>query len=1271
MIDPKYGLKYSFPHSLVHIVDNSMYTGEVPVTQTYDPSLFATIVVTGMPMGVDNKIVTVTRSDVLNKAFGISGLSTSDIEKYGQAVEYPLSLINQNAPVKLLRVTPDDAKYAVAVLYLDWRITTDAYGTDTLETRLNVADLGDLAGRGIYLHNYQNPERLANATFSKLPKDVEANDGGPNWNRDVLITYVSAGRGSAYNNFVTYINESSNVQMKAYGNSVYNFGTIDTRTNEIVESFTASLINTGSKLSAYGIVSMMDTVNIQMKKRLDGSSIMIPYVNEKLIKNLYNKWHSIMETTIKTAKDPVYITNQKLYKEIFTVMDENLFDPIYGRVIIDDTLIDIPNYQVDMVRTDFEPLDEDHLILINSKNNEAEISAAKRNAIATIFTNKIDPIFDSLYGMRSGYTMSSPYSISPTPGTMYLVDPEGHPTINIIAAIDQLSGVVSSVPIPKLWSIQKVNAHTEWAALTEEPTGWNTGAFSNYYKKTGTAGTDEDYELLSDSDKATPTWVANKYYTKTVDGTTDVYTVQTTEPDDWSTDYGNYYYKVGDAYRIVTDAPVFATGTYYKKTEFGDSVDFAKAKDSEGQQLTIRDPYGVQEIAAAFEYEDVIKVSATNRGLTDVTLDSTKVLELVNKSVSKIDNLRATNITNSANPNTYGNIIAVYYKKEVPVSASSANTAVNTVTQFKLYQVNTIADGKVTELLPFPSNYYTALYYESYYSGANIHALINFKDLSDYDITEETIASKKAGALNIDNSFNGHQNEDGSYVWYDYYSGSGTASISKECDILSINEYPEYDANDNFTGYHEYKCTPTQNFFVGNVPTIVSVGEKIVNDLYDVLVMGYADDSTDPPTPITETDKYPALTEIHRYEVTGSTLSTFTIVDTLESATPGYYTKEYGINVDSEHGAMRITGGYSGFFDDDTLSSIEFKLKYSSLLTKGFRGEIDPRIKSVTRVPAKFMFDAGYNTVLNLKVLPYAKPTTYDVILASTIFTDDEKKDVVYDSSLLSGKVLYEDIDVKQAMYDLMIERCYQGIPEDKRPIGPGSGLTVHFDAGFTDLAAIDRINESFTKRFKNPNASWDIGGYTSSVTGITYTYVKRIVDNLFRHCNQYTINKPFVNKYSVIDASEFTDFFPNIDATSWELEDKMYQAGGNCWILDNDGNIRRNSQKTLYREPTGTSDLLQENNMRTLSQLVYLVQTEINNWLIEYADDGILASMNETVNNIFGSWVGTNVEALSITFNRDTNIDGGDIVVCNINVTFRGLVLRVPIIVNVNRRES
>ena len=93
---------------------------------------------------------------------------------------------------------------------------------------------------------------------------------------------------------------------------------------------------------------------------------------------------------------------------------------------------------------------------------------------------------------------------------------------------------------------------------------------------------------------------------------------------------------------------------------------------------------------------------------------------------------------------------------------------------------------------------------------------------------------------------------------------------------------------------------------------------------------------------------------------------------------------------------------------------------------------------------------------------------------------------------------------------------------------------------------------------------------------------------------------------------------------------------------------------------------------MRTLSQLCYLLQNKINSYLLEYNDDGVLQTLKDEVDNMFSNWVGNLVQDLEIYFKRDINPeDGGEIVVCYVNVTFRGLILRVPIIVNVQRRTT
>ena len=323
---------------------------------------------------------------------------------------------------------------------------------------------------------------------------------------------------------------------------------------------------------------------------------------------------------------------------------------------------------------------------------------------------------------------------------------------------------------------------------------------------------------------------------------------------------------------------------------------------------------------------------------------------------------------------------------------------------------------------------------------------------------------------------------------------------------------------------------------------------------------------------------------------------------------------------------------------------------------------------SPIRTPAKFLFDAGYNTVVGNAFATLINHSVSEWINGSVVFTDDEKDEIIFDPSLIED-LTPADLDVKQAMYDLMIMRVYDLIPEERRPIGPGSGFSVHFDSCQADGNTSALLSKSFDSRFTNPNASWDIGGYTTP-DGMTYTYVKRIADNLIAHCKRWSINKPFTNDYTIIRPDEYVSMYPDIDSFNWEYREDSWNAGGNTWLVDENGYIRRMSQRT-FKSDDETSDLIWESNMRTLSQLTYLLRQKIERYIFEYSDDSVLKTMKVECENMFSNWVGNIVESLTIDFERDTNVDGTDIVVCTVNVTFRGLVVKVPIIVNVNRRGS
>ena len=324
------------------------------------------------------------------------------------------------------------------------------------------------------------------------------------------------------------------------------------------------------------------------------------------------------------------------------------------------------------------------------------------------------------------------------------------------------------------------------------------------------------------------------------------------------------------------------------------------------------------------------------------------------------------------------------------------------------------------------------------------------------------------------------------YTWNDVVDAlakkvSATTDFSACHTIVTVTSI---DTNGGITSFNFYKNTAYENSESDVLAKLTGGPFTTAN------VSGAGSGATFNLTDFKVDSEISAPDVIKRYTITGSSGSIFAVQLNPIIIPNNYYSESYGINPTSEVADIKLSGGSTGFFDDEDISDVEFKWRYSALLVKAFRGEIDPRIQSPTRCPAKFLFDAGYNTIVGSTILPYLTYTPADIINASIIFTDEDKDEVLFNPDSIAG-LRYEDIDVKQAMYDLMIYRCYQGIPEDKRPEGPGSGLSLHLDSGVTDANTSSLVNTSFAKRFDNPNASWDIGGWVDVETGLSFTWTK------------------------------------------------------------------------------------------------------------------------------------------------------------------------------------
>lgn len=1148
MIDSKYALKYSMPHVLVHIVDNSSYTGALPTVVADDPSLYAALVVTGAPMGEDNKIISITRSDILNSAYGLQNISIADREKFGQTIDYASSLLRQGAPVRFMRVTPEDATYGLVCIVMQWRVDETTENDPKVHVRFKTKEFPV----DLQLRQFKNTKRLNEALIKQYNQNNVVEDGHE-WTQRVFMNVISAGRGKVYNNMAFVVNQT--VQSKRPANVKYEFATIDTRTDLTVERFFASLVNieNGNRSDA------IEAANIAVSKRAEGSSILVPYVNEKAVQELYSVYMNFFKDMLE---NPEYFTDE-FTKMAYAVMNVNTFDVVYGNYLYNgtDSALKLPFYQVEMFDSDIPTLDKNHRI--------STINTAAEDGVVDFDKNVL---YGKLIPMAYGVTDAND---AVHVGDLYLSSTT-QPAISMIATINQYTKAVTSLTIPKVFAV----AETTEEVYVKGNEIFEDDAFLN--KKTPVAGT-----IYVDKTDSNNRFIQNPDLTEKV------------------------MPLASGRIRIVVSDTTDGTGS--------------KALNNavSNKKLTQFDTVAVK-VSNSFDLYTVTAINTQAVGADMYTLKKWTSEDIYN-------NLDWS--SHSAGSAGVGNVIG--RTSEDPAWSRDGATIIK---DGKVY-VNTYAalgDGSETPSIEVSTDRRfekvpTEVAITTDIVGASYDVLVFDTDaVETWGITGVTIKDAGTG-----------------------YAAGDAITVDGKCTFAvdTVSDDGAVTAIKSIVPTADLDTNPTAD----SAATTGGTGTGLTVDITGAPKTYKANTSPD---------------KIIRYIVSGVTGSLFRISQNPVVIPANYYTDQYGISLSSENGGARVAYGSTGFFDDDTMNSIVFKWKYSALLVKAYKGELDPRIVSPTRVPAKYLFDGGTNTVYGQTILPELKYDPADIIAASSIFTAEEKDEVLFEPSVLDDINGDEDIDVKQAMYDLMKYRCFYNIPEEKRPLGDGSGLSLHLDSGVTDAQTALAINTSFARRFDNWNASWDIGGFYDSETGLAYTYVKQIVDNLITHCKKNTVNKPYANKASAITPDKYTAFFPDIDATDWDIRELLYNSGGNAWTKDINGNLKRQTQRTFHRDST-TSDLLQESNVRTLSQLVYILQNKIEDYLLEYSDDGVLKTLSDEVNNMFSNWVGNLVDSLDIQFYRDTNTDGGDIVVCEVAVTFRGLILRVPVIVNVNRREN
>ena len=387
----------------------------------------------------------------------------------------------------------------------------------------------------------------------------------------------------------------------------------------------------------------------------------------------------------------------------------------------------------------------------------------------------------------------------------------------------------------------------------------------------------------------------------------------------------------------------------------------------------------------------------------------------------------------------------------------------------------------------------------------------------------------------------------------------------------------------------------------------------------------------------------------------------------------------------------KMFGGHDGDFQEITIegttrppTAAEMVILLSREYVKAFRGEKDRKILSPSRVNLDFMFDANYNMTNDLNLdLDKALFPLYNYATVITNADNTQLAILGSDDFLIN----YSDLNVKRAMWDLNEFRNRNGMTVDN---AEGAGCLLYLDTGLvgirnisvnSELTAVMRMMEGYDGR----NTAIDLGHYeiydpyTSKRIKVTATYF--IACNLVNHLITHGLNKPFVYNYATLRALERNarsrtttgsmirdSFRPDIDLIDWDVKENLFMSRINFYLTSDEGRrVQRAVQNTRQLDP---SALLEENNVRVLNTLKKGIERACRGYLYEWNEPEVRAGFTLAQTEIYRPWIGTMVDNLEILFTADEWDERRSIMRCLVYVSFRNIIKRIVLEINIMRPD-
>ena len=314
--------------------------------------------------------------------------------------------------------------------------------------------------------------------------------------------------------------------------------------------------------------------------------------------------------------------------------------------------------------------------------------------------------------------------------------------------------------------------------------------------------------------------------------------------------------------------------------------------------------------------------------------------------------------------------------------------------------------------------------------------------------------------------------------------------------------------------------------------------------------------------------------------------------------------------------------GSNGTFTYDYTDST-FLNDLEDCYTKAFNGTYDKRILSAQRTPVVALFDANY-------------PDAVKSAMVQLALTRNDG--LVYLDSGILPNLSYSTLNELTQKYSDMITR-----------------LTNQFES----LTGSNIISKNIQHYYiKEPTSKKRV-----PVT-ITYFLSKQYAS----HVIDYGTHIPFVKSYARLSGHIRDSLYPTIDSYEYNFKELLVENRFNYFETIGDNIFQRACQNT---DQTKVTDLLEENNVATLYELKRAIEEDINDRLYNFADADVRSTFKDYEDAKFATWKNNKVQDFSIEFRMNEWEAERSILHCYLDVTFRGLMKRAILEIDINKRDN